>query len=200
MRGLRSVADVLVVLACGLTIFFRMGYIAAPGVHMTIKEFADLAGGIKDVATTIAILVGGGWALGRFWRERESVPRLQLDLNAEFVQKATNACLVAVKAHIENKGKVRHEIRLFDFHLSVVDAGSIQTPPPVCIEYPIETTTGSLMPKDAEYSFIEPGVRTTYFELVAVPATAKEVYIYCSFEYGGKEYEEAECIARNGLT
>jgi hypothetical protein len=150
---------------------------------------------IKDSLAAIAIVVGGAWALRRFWREREDVPRLQWTMSAKVAGRAANAIVVEVNACIENKGKVRHEIRKFNFNVFVItrdelnalSPGSSYLPKSGCFE-------GSLMPKDTEYSFIEPGVEAHYYELVTVPSDAEAIYIYARFDYGRKnEFDENEC-------
>jgi hypothetical protein len=163
---------------------------------MNLPELQKIVTFAKDSLTAVAIVVGGGWALRRFWREREDVPRLQWTMSAKVAGRASRAILVEVNACIENKGKVRHEIRKFNFNLYVMTRNELDAlEPGSCFLPRGDGFLGSLMPINTEYSFIEPGVEAHYYELVTVPPDAEAVYIYARFDYGrNNEFDENECM------
>jgi len=163
---------------------------------MDLADLQKIVTFAKDSLTAVAIVVGGAWALRRFWREREDVPRLQWTMSAKVAGRASRANLVEVTACIENKGKVRHEIRKFNFNIYVLTRSQMDAIEPGKSFLPQgDGMLGSLMPFDTEYTFIEPGVEAHYFELVTVPPDAESVYIYVRFDYGrNQEFDENECM------
>ncbi len=72
---------------------------------------------IKNVVTTIAILIGGAWTIYRFGINRERHPKLQFDLLLNVLGKTEQHYIVELTATIENKGLTRLYIEDFIFHL-----------------------------------------------------------------------------------
>lgn len=165
---------------------------------MDLQELSSVVDIVQGVVTSAAIMVGGTWALLRFYREREAVPRLQWELELRRIAATEGAVLIEVTANIENKGKVRHEIRSFAAELSLIHAANLTGAREALSYEPGSTVvTVSLMPKASEYTFIEPGVSARYCELVVLPVGATAVYAYARFDYGrGPEYDENEYTLR----
>src|SRR4051794_16970076 len=94
---------------------------------MSPQEWKDATAGIQSVVTALALLVGGVWALARFWREREGAPRIQFDTTARFVGRKDDQWLVELLATLENRGKIRQSIEKFTFRVTYAVAADEMT-------------------------------------------------------------------------
>ena len=104
--------------------------------------------------------------------------------------------LVALLAHVENKGLVRHVIEEFVFELRCLkqsdhlafgseDIG-FQTPIPHLLR------KGAWIPKTWPGTFIGPGLSTTYRYVTSVPIEASFVLLHGSFTFGQARFVHTE--------
>jgi hypothetical protein len=68
-------------------------------------------------AQSIAVIIGGVWALRRIFQFRVGKPKIDLNLNATFVERQKGKWIVEVEALLENKAKVRHKFKNFTFEI-----------------------------------------------------------------------------------
>lgn len=161
---------------------------------MNAQEWKDVAEAVESIVTALALLVGGGWALARFWREREGAPRIQFDTSARFWGKKSDAWMVEVIATLENRGRIRQKIEKFTFSLTYLTDGDLSADR-VEAPFPNACGGGSWIPRDWLYTFIEPGVMQSYRIIAAVPASARYLHIASRFDYvGTNEFHESDWV------
>src|SRR5262245_46623738 len=159
---------------------------------MSLTDFKDIAGGIKDCITAAGVLVGGAWALWRFVLRRERHPKIQFDLDLSIVSREHDHLVVEVVAVVENKGLVRHWCRDFKFDLLYLPAGA-----------PIvegDEINGQALfepifkerywiPPDWLSTFIDAGVVQRYTYLAKAPKDASILFVFAKFKYPDSESE-----------
>ncbi len=156
---------------------------------MEISEFKDLAAAIADIATAVAIILGGMWAYWKFSIQREREPRAEFDLAAEFVGQQDGKWLIEVSARLTNKGKVRHP--MIDATMNVRYLVSSD----VVVESQDPTHFRQLSFPHAvgrrkiwQDSYIDPGLEFRNSYIIWVPAQATFVLLLCKFRYDNEEW------------
>jgi hypothetical protein len=164
---------------------------------MTAQEWKDIMAAWESVITIIAIIVGGGWAIARFWREREGAPRIQFDVRMKVLGNTGAQLLLEVLAVLENTGKIRHRIERLTFSLSYLVTGDpiAHAGQTSAVPFPHNGGTGSWLGDKWLYTFVEPGVRQSYTVVWTIPSAAVYVHLSGRFDYpGGNEIHDAEWV------
>jgi hypothetical protein len=151
---------------------------------------------IGSVATTIALLIGATWAYYRFIRQRENYPLIDFTVDIVFHKRIGNWWVVELIAFIDNKGKVQHKIKDFDFDLSALTGSDQVTTSEDFggqVYFPHLIAKGSFLPKRFKYFFMEPGLKNKYSYIARIPVEAEVVILHSWFNYlDGKHSHTAE--------
>jgi hypothetical protein len=141
---------------------------------------------VISALTLGTVVVGGGWALYRAERRREFAPRLEFSVDVRFVGRHNGRWIVSLDAAVNNEGQVRHDIRKFEFNLRCLseddriefsdELGGQLLVPHLLLE-------GSWLPKWWSATFIEPGLKTVYSFVYALPADARFVLLHGTLDY-----------------
>lgn len=67
--------------------------------------------GIGTVVGALGVVVGGGWALNRYYEEREHFTFLRMAVDARSIYDRADLVPVAITVHLENKGDTRIDAR-----------------------------------------------------------------------------------------
>ncbi len=165
---------------------------------MDLSQLSFLLGSIESLATVIALIVGGLWAYRRFVRQREDYPHIDFTVDLKFVAVHGDSWIVEIIACLENKGCVQHQISDFDFDLRYLEhSDELQLADRFGgqVLFPHKAAQGSWLPEDWGYTFIEPGIRTHYSYIAALPAQAHIALLHGWFAYrGDREAHTAEKI------
>lgn len=167
---------------------------------MTPSDFNDVASGIQAIVTCVAVVVGGAWTYKRFGVEREGIPRIEFTVEIRFVSQHGQYVVVELIANVNNKGKVRHEIRDFSFDLSYIDSSDEieigRTAVGHEIVYPRNAASGSWISPDYVYTFVEPGTCVRYTSSAVIASTASVLLLAGRFMYmHASEGHTAETVA-----
>ena len=81
------------------------------------EDFKNYTAGWQSIATIAALLVGGIWTWQRFFQFREGKPKIDLELEVNFVRRQMGKLVVTVEALLENKAKIRHKFKDFTFDI-----------------------------------------------------------------------------------
>jgi hypothetical protein len=142
---------------------------------------------IKNILTSLAILVGGVWTIWRFVLQREGNAKIQFDVDFVVVGELKNEYVVEVVATVENKGSVRHYVNDFKFDLlylsdkhKIVD-GDDRINGQLLFEKVIDKRYW--IPPSWYNSFIDAGVVQRYTYITHLPSEAKFVTVYAQFKY-----------------
>jgi hypothetical protein len=155
---------------------------------------------IASAATSIALLVAAVWASFKFIRQRENHPLIDFTADITFHKKLGDWWIVELIAFIENKGKVQHRVKDFDFDLaSLSGSDEVITSEEFGgqVHFPHLISKGSFRPKKYGEFFIEPGLKNKYSYITRVPVGAQVVILHTWFEYlDGKHSHSAEVTRR----
>jgi hypothetical protein len=156
---------------------------------MSIAQFKDLAEAISAVVTSLAVLVGGGWAYWRFVIQREREPRAEFDLSAEFVGQQHGSWILEVSGRLANKGSVRHLMKNAMINIRYITASDPIVPSDGRDHFGQILFPHSTGRRQAWWdSFIDPGLEFRNSYVAYVPAEATFVLLLCRFEYDRGEW------------
>lgn len=153
---------------------------------MSIETWEKIASIVGAVITSLSIIIAGIWAYRRFIVQQERYPHLNFSADINIIGKQNNEWVVELIACIENKGKVPHKMRNFDFNLNAIyktdtlknlDKWGGQ----VDFEHPI--TKGSFLPQHMSFFFVDPGTEAKYSFITKIPDKASFAILHCQFDY-----------------
>lgn len=156
---------------------------------MDLTDFKELTQGVYALVSSLAILVGGGWAYWKFVVQRERTPRAEFDISAEFIGQQDGKWIVEVSAHLANNGKVRHLMKNATLNIRYITATD-----PI-----VESSHGHFQQIGFPYSigrrkawwdsYIDPGLKFRNSYVAQIPVKATYVLLLCRFEYDrGEEW------------
>ena len=160
---------------------------------MPLTDFKELAAGISSCATALAVLLGSGWVFVRFVLTREAHPKIEFNVDVNFVHLQGDFWIVEAVAHIHNKGLVRHNITKFTFSIRYLTGADPVAPDQgflVCL--PHSAAKGSWLPGGWGDSFVEPGIHTRYSAPARIPKEATTILIHGKFHYENDEWHTAD--------
>jgi hypothetical protein len=142
---------------------------------------------IGKFVSIVAAIVGAWWAIEK-WRKRdEHFPRIYFEVSVNFLGTQNDKFVTELVAILENKGVVPLKIKEFSFRLlglKVTDAlekGGNEVRHQLLFRHVIEE--GIFIPKDWNYSFIYPGVKTEYNFVTIVSSEFSFIRIQGDFMY-----------------
>ena len=152
----------------------------------TYEKFGQLAGGIESIITGLGIIFGALWAYRRFIAQEERYPYINFSADINFICRQRGYWIVELISIIENKGKVPHRFRLFDFDLfALFPEDDVKASDDFGGQayFPHEIVKGSWKPKRFSYFFIAPGATSKYSFVARVPEKASAIMLHSWFEY-----------------
>ena len=160
---------------------------------MPLTDFKELAAGISSCATALAVLLGSGWVFVRFVLTREAHPKIQFNVDVNFVRLQGDFWIVEAVANIENKGLVRHRTPKFTFSIRYLTAADpVEPDARFGVRLPHSAAKGSWLPDDWDKSFVEPGIHTRYSAPARIPKEATTILIHGKFHYENDEWHTAD--------
>ncbi|TIL43717.1 hypothetical protein [Mesorhizobium sp.] len=165
---------------------------------MTIETIATFAATVQPMVTlaesviqSAAILVAAWWTYNRFIKQEES--HAHIETSAEIVVKGRQGddWIVELLAFVENKGKVAHKMKKFNFDLNTI---SCQKPIGTSdswdgqVHFPNDTAKGSMIPSHFQYFIIGPSVKAKYSYIARVPISESFAIFHCRFEYADRPH------------
>ena len=157
------------------------------------EVFKNIATGISSGITAFAVILGGAWAYLRFIRNREAHPKVEFEVDVNFVRMQGDFWIVEAVAHIDNKGLVRHNISKFTFSIRYLTATDpVESDGRFLVCMPHSAAKGSWLPHAWEDSFVEPGIQTRYSSPARIPKNATVVLIHGKFFYENKDWHTSD--------
>lgn len=141
----------------------------------------------------LALVVGGSWAYFRFRLEEPDKPRIEFDVDCQFLGPILGNFIAAFEIHAENKGHVEHK-----FSKIVIRVRGIRVGEPLAewekraprLSFPHELVRDvNLVPTDDEYNFVRPGVSQRFTFTTKIPADIRFIVAHATFEYERSEDE-----------
>jgi len=140
----------------------------------------------QSLITAISIALAGGWVFLRFVWGQERYPNIEFTADINILGTHQDWLIAELIANIENKGKIQHQMRTFQFWL---DGISGQDPVNIDerwggqVDFPQTIAQGSFLPGTSEFFFVDAGTRSKYSWIARVPRETRFLLLHCSFEY-----------------
>lgn len=154
----------------------------------TIQTLAPIA---EHLATTLALVIGGVWALRKSLETREGHPKIEFGVDLLELGDQQGHTLLELSATVLNKGLVRHKIKDFKFDLYYLRAESnVEVSEALNGQVRFERALKDrvwLPLQDNDYTFVDPGIVQKYVYLASVPSEAAFVLLKSRFEYPDAE-------------
>ncbi len=161
---------------------------------MALNEFKTLVDTLQAIITTLAIIIGGIWALRRYVFQREGFPRIEFFVDANFVGVHQDEWLVEFLGMLKNEGNVPHRIKRFDFSVrALLDSDRLEDGEQVRgqVLFPHVIKKGSWIPGDKDVPMVlMPSVSFRYSYQYHVPLSASFLLIQGRLYYEGHEHLE----------
>ena len=147
---------------------------------MDLKQFKELSETIEAFSKCIALLIGGFWVYRKYIKTRENCPKIQFDVDLNYLGQQDNKILIEIIARMENKGLVRHWINDLTFNIFILETNDkvefgrekINYQLAFKKHYPDADRANSrivVIPPNFGDSFVDPGVCQQYTYLSAIP-------------------------------
>jgi len=146
---------------------------------------------IKNLLTSIAILIGDGWTFWKFIIQREGRPKIELRVDLRVLGLLHDQYIVEVIAIGENKGLVREYVRDFNFSLFYlsdqhpINDGDEKILNQIQFERRIHKR--KWIPADWEYTVFDPGIKQYYTYITHLPGNTKFALVQSRFNYSDKK-------------
>lgn len=154
---------------------------------MNINDFKTLIEIISASSTTLAVIIGGGWALRRYVFQKEGFPRIEFFVDAEFVGIHQDEWVVEILGLLKNQGSVPHRIKGFNFSVrAILDSDPIQAGEKIRgqLIFPHKIKEESWKPADTKSPMvIMPGISLRYSYQYHIPVSAEFLLIQGSLNY-----------------
>jgi hypothetical protein len=172
-----------------------------PSFRVNHKPFKNVAEGIQSIITSVALIGGGIWALWRFVRHRESVTKVDLDIDLSFVIKQGANWIVEGVAVVKHPGSVRLDFSAFTYELhyalpsddfggqNAIEEGIAKENTLSADSLPLRHLLKHSWFEGSEDIYLEPGERSRYSFLAFLPIDTTMVVLTCEL-YDPKKHVE----------
>jgi hypothetical protein len=144
------------------------------------------------IAQLFALIGGAAWAYFLFLRQRTLWPALTWDVECESYGLTNVSRIIEVAVVMENRGKVEHRFRRIAIAIRGIRRDDAIFPAdkddPVLRFTTALVEIDNLIPDDASYYFVRPGVRERIARPFAIPMDIQFVQVYAEFEYQQSDY------------
>jgi hypothetical protein len=154
---------------------------------VSLSEWKEVASLVQSGVTVASMIIGGAWVYAKFVRQQERYPNIEFSSDIQFIGTQAGFWIAELIATVENRGKAQHRMTDFRFDLNSIQANSeISTDDRWGgqVNFPVEVATGSFLPKQFDFFFVDPGVKAKYSYITRIPVTASFALLHCRFRYG----------------
>ena len=131
----------------------------------------DITPFIKSLSALLAVL-GGLWAIYKFYIRDEHFPRIQFDVEINFIGKEKDQHIIEIIAYLENKGVVPIKLTELEFSLRGLKHGEELVEGNENINkqlfLPHKVKEAPWLSDTWNYTFVYPSVRTRYTHVAMV--------------------------------
>ncbi|BDX06507.1 hypothetical protein [Planctobacterium marinum] len=131
----------------------------------------DVASLVKSLSALVAVL-GGLWAVYKFYKRDEHFPRVQFDVDINFIGEKSEQHIIEVVAYLENKGVVPIKLTELEFSLRGLkhDDKLIEGDKSINrqLKLPHKVKDARWLSDTWNHTFVYPGVRTRYTHVTSI--------------------------------
>ncbi|MCL6262983.1 hypothetical protein [Craterilacuibacter sp. RT1T] len=169
-----------------------------------IADWNEIAKLFQSLVTTTSILIGGMWVYLKYVRQQERYPNIESSAEIKLIGVQGGYWIAEIVATVENKGKTQHRMYDFFFNMFAISADDpVNTDPRWNgqVNFPHEVVTGSFLPKQYKFFYVDPGVTAKYSYIARIPVNYSFVILHWYFMYGDnrKFKHVAECTIQLDL-
>lgn len=155
-----------------------------------LKEYSEI---IKNIFTALAIIIGGIWALWRFYLYREGASKMEFNLDYRLIGNTGDKYLIELIGIMENKGLVSQRISKWTFDLRLCKEGQSIEDQCECKGFNLQAKLPEIKIHKRKWIHdiengltIDAGTVQKFTYLTTIPVNTNFIYIYSSFNYGRK--------------
>lgn len=165
----------------------------------TIFDIKTISAIIESLLTSLAILIGGGWTFWKYVLQREAYPKIQFNIDINFISIQDKQILFEVLLVLKNKGTVRHEIDKESFTLKIryltkddkIIQGDLkynfETKFPHLHEVKDVNKKRKIIHESWKNTFLDPGVKQVYSYITALPEDTLCILVKSKFNYSERK-------------
>ena len=136
---------------------------------------------------TAIVIIGAVWAYFRFFREGTHNPRVQFDIDCDFLGPQNGRYVAAFTVTAKNCGHIEQHFKEIRIRMRGIENGvdliTWNERPPL-LEFPLEEfDTYNIIPSRSEYFFVRPGVEQRFSFVTSVPENWKFILARATFKY-----------------
>lgn len=153
---------------------------------LSIEEWKNVAAATQSVATIASFGIGGVWVYSKYIRQQERYPNIEFTADVQLIGVQADYWIAELIAIVDNRGKAQHRMKNFFFDLSAVQRGAVPQPSDRWggqVDFPIPLASGSFLPAQLDFFFVDPGVKAKYSYIARIPLSAGAVILHCRFKY-----------------
>ena len=158
---------------------------------ITLKDWSEIA---KNAFTIIAIIVGGGWALWRYFIFRDGKSKIEFNLDCNFIGKIGDTFLIELVGIVENKGLTTQFITNWWFDLRVFRKGDILVEKCLDSGFNKQTKFDEKLLENVSWVHdiqnglsVDAGTTQKFTYLTSISSKTLFIYIYSKFEFDKKK-------------
>ena len=152
-----------------------------------MKEIAELA---QIVIATLSIIIGAIWVVYRFILQKERFPKINFTTDINVIGKQGDSYIIELIAVIENIGKAQNKMSNFGFDLNaMLEDDKVQSKEKWGgqIDFPHQLISGSYLPENYKYFFVDSGTIAKYSYLTKAPLSATYLILHSRFVYSNRK-------------
>lgn len=145
---------------------------------------------IQSIITSLAIIIGGYWAILKFILFKEKFSHIEFFADINIIGAHDDWIIVELIGEIKNNGKAQHTINKIDFKLDSInekDEINLNSMFRSQVDFPNVICENSFKPDNIKCFFIDPSSKTKYSHVTRVPNYTKFLQLHTWFEYTDRE-------------
>ena len=139
------------------------------------------------IIQTIVVIIGAVWAYFRFFREGTHNPRVQFNIDCEFLGPQNGRYIAAFTVTAKNCGHIeQHFLEIRVRVRGIEDGANLDTwkeRPPLLEFHLEEFDTFNIIPERSQYFFVRPCVEQNFSMVTSIPETWKFALARATFKY-----------------
>ncbi len=133
---------------------------------------------------TAGVAIGALWAYFRFWREGIHRPRLEFDIQCQFLGVQAGTRVVSFVIVANNKGNIEHKFSRVSLRVrGITRSQNLSRRKDERLNFPESLFKAELIPEEFIYYFVRPGIAQPFTFTTTVPEDIRFILARAAFKY-----------------
>ncbi|MGO4128464.1 hypothetical protein AB4Z01_28990 [Inquilinus sp. YAF38] len=151
-----------------------------------LSDNKDAFDAISAIITSVAVLIGGGWAVNRFIIRREFASQVEFNVDIEFIGIHSGYWIIEIVAIVNNKDGSHLKMHEFTFKLRSIEDQNLEIGGKKVnyqTIFPHALKDGSWFPLSWESTMLEPNTVVRYSHVAHIPVEATFLLLHGRIGY-----------------